>query len=54
LTDKANEWTLIVVSNDPLIMSACDQVIYLSEGSIVATGEFESIIKHPHVVENLY
>jgi ABC-type bacteriocin/lantibiotic exporter with double-glycine peptidase domain len=54
LTDKANEWTLIVVSNDPLIMSACDQVIYLSEGSIVAEGEFESIIKNPHVVENLY
>ena len=54
LTAKDNPWTLIVVSNDPLIMSACDHVIYMHEGQIEAEGDFESIIKHPHVVENLY
>ena len=54
LTSKENPWTLIVVSNDPLIMSACDRVYYLSEGNIAAQGSFESVIQHPEVVKNLY
>ena len=54
LINPENNWTLIVVSNDPLIMSACDQVYYLSEGSIVTSGDFEQVIQHEEVVKNLY
>ena len=54
LINTENNWTLIVVSNDPLIMSSCDTVYYLSKGEIVASGDFESVIKHEEVVKNLY
>jgi ABC-type bacteriocin/lantibiotic exporter with double-glycine peptidase domain len=54
LISPDNNWTLIVVSNDPLIMSACDKVYYLSHGNIVASGEFEEVIQHEEVVKNLY
>ena len=54
LIDPVNNWTLIVVSNDPLIMSSCDSVYYLSQGKVVAAGEFEEVIQHEEVVKNLY
>ncbi|MFZ9027754.1 MAG: peptidase domain-containing ABC transporter [Crocinitomicaceae bacterium] len=54
LISPDNNWTLIVVSNDPLIMSACDKVYYLSHGDIVASGSFEDVIQHEEVVKNLY
>jgi ABC-type bacteriocin/lantibiotic exporter with double-glycine peptidase domain len=45
LTDKSNHWTLVAVSNDPLIMAACDRVIVLSEGTVVADSDFETLMK---------
>lgn len=46
-------WTLILVSNDPLIMSACDRVIYLQKGQIMAEGSFEEVMKNKTIFENL-
>ncbi|MBS1507897.1 MAG: ATP-binding cassette domain-containing protein [Bacteroidetes bacterium] len=40
-----NPWTLVAVSNDPMIMSACDRVILLQEGRIVANGPFEQLLQ---------
>lgn len=45
LTDTTNHWTLVAVSNDPLIMAACDRVLVLSEGTLAAEGDFESLMK---------
>jgi ABC-type bacteriocin/lantibiotic exporter with double-glycine peptidase domain len=35
LTDKKNSWTLLVISNDPIITSACDREMILERGRIV-------------------
>jgi ABC-type bacteriocin/lantibiotic exporter with double-glycine peptidase domain len=35
LTDKSNSWTLLVISNDPIVLSACDREMVLERGRIV-------------------
>lgn len=40
-----NSWTLIVESNDPLLMVACDRVIVMDEGRIVADGSYPILLK---------
>ncbi|MEQ8924809.1 MAG: ATP-binding cassette domain-containing protein, partial [Fulvivirga sp.] len=45
LASDDNPWTLIVVSNDPVIMAACDRVILMEEGTIKTEGPFEDLVK---------
>jgi ABC-type bacteriocin/lantibiotic exporter with double-glycine peptidase domain len=40
-----NPWTLLAVSNDPLVMAACDRTIVLHEGGIIAEGAFDELLK---------
>ena len=47
LTDKANPWTLLTISNDPMIMAACDRVVVLNEGEIVMDGNYRELINNP-------
>jgi ABC-type bacteriocin/lantibiotic exporter with double-glycine peptidase domain len=47
LTDKNSPWSLIILSNDPFIMQACDRVLVLNEGKVVTTGPFEEIKEQP-------
>jgi ABC-type multidrug transport system fused ATPase/permease subunit len=35
LTDKQNPWTLLTISNDPMVMATCDRVLVMNEGEIV-------------------
>jgi ABC-type bacteriocin/lantibiotic exporter with double-glycine peptidase domain len=45
VVDKRQPWTLIAVSNDPLIMAACDRVVVINEGQIVDSGPFTDLMK---------
>ena len=45
LTKKDNAWTLMAVSNDPIIMAACDSVVLIEEGGIKAVGPYEQLLK---------
>ncbi|MTI38411.1 peptidase domain-containing ABC transporter [Fulvivirga lutimaris] len=45
LTDKEHKWTLVVVSNDPVIMAACDRVVVMENGEMKKEGKFEELIK---------
>lgn len=38
-------WTLLTVSNDPLVMASCDRVIIIDEGQIVAEDSYRSLLK---------
>ncbi|MBL0739941.1 ATP-binding cassette domain-containing protein [Chryseolinea sp. Jin1] len=40
-----NPWTLIAVSNDPIVMAACDRVIVLQNGIVAQQGTFEDLVK---------
>ena len=53
LVARENTWTLIVVSNEVDIMAACDRVIYLKEGTILAEGTFDQIIQNKFILENI-
>ncbi len=53
LTHPVQIWTLIVVSNDPLIMAACDRVIYMQDGKMLEDGSIEQIFKNEEIVKNL-
>jgi ABC-type bacteriocin/lantibiotic exporter with double-glycine peptidase domain len=44
LSKKENPWTLIAVSNDPVIMASCKTVAVLKEGQISFKGSFEDLI----------
>ncbi len=44
IVDRGNRWTMIAVSNDPLIMAACDYVMIMREGRIAAQGKFDELM----------
>jgi ABC-type bacteriocin/lantibiotic exporter with double-glycine peptidase domain len=46
LTNSSNNWTLLVLSNEPEFMGACDRVIVMNEGEIIAEGPYKSVLKH--------
>jgi len=54
VTDDKAPWTLLVVSNDPLVMAACERVLYMENGQIVVDGPFEDVIKNTEVIKNIY
>ena len=45
VTSSDNPWTLIAVSNDPLIMAASDRVVVLQDGVIELQGTFDQLVK---------
>lgn len=45
LTDKSRKWTLLVVSNDPDIMEACDRVFLMDRGAIRLKAPFAELEK---------
>lgn len=47
VTDKSQPWTLITVSNDARIMQACDQVVIIDKGKVVAEGPYVNLLGNP-------
>ncbi len=45
LTSKENLWTLICVTEDPVMAAVCDRVLFLKEGEISFDGTFEDAQK---------
>ncbi|SDK31115.1 ABC-type bacteriocin/lantibiotic exporter, contains an N-terminal double-glycine peptidase domain [Catalinimonas alkaloidigena] len=43
LTDSRHPWSLLCVSNDPTVLAACDRVLILHEGALVAEGTYEAL-----------
>ncbi|MDE0471834.1 MAG: ABC transporter ATP-binding protein [Ekhidna sp.] len=54
LTDKTKHCTLVVVSNDPLIMAACDEVLFLENGEVKALGPFNELIQKDDILKDIY
>lgn len=52
LTASTNHWTLIVLSNDPAFMGACDRVVVMDEGQIIANGPYKTVLKEVSMLEN--
>lgn len=45
LTRPEHPWTLLAVSNDPVIMATCDRVLLMENGQLKADGSFEELVK---------
>lgn len=45
VVNPENTWTLLTVSNDPLVMASCDRVLIIDEGSIVADDTYRALLK---------
>ena len=54
LTGNKHQWTLVVVSNDPLIMAACDKILFLENGSAKALGSLDELIKKEDILKDIY
>ncbi len=48
LTRENHEWTLVIVSNNPLIAQHCDRTVIMQEGRIVEEGRYDQIQGSPH------
>lgn len=44
LTSPDKTWTLLAVSNDPLVMAACDRVVVMNNGKIDSDGTFKELL----------
>ncbi len=54
LVDPQRKWTIMAVSNDPIVLSACDKVYLMKEGRIINSGTCEELFKDDHFMEVLY
>lgn len=54
LLDSTNPWTLMCMTNDPFLMSACDKVLLLDEGKVVGFGPYQELRTHPVMIESAY
>jgi ABC-type multidrug transport system fused ATPase/permease subunit len=52
LTDPSHNWTLVVLSNDPAFMGACDRVVVMEGGHVIAEGPYKTVLKHVSTLEN--
>ncbi len=54
LVREDRTWTLLVISNDPLIMSACENIIVMEDGKIKKEGTFEALLKKGELQDFTY
>ncbi|HNE30234.1 MAG TPA: ABC transporter ATP-binding protein, partial [Saprospiraceae bacterium] len=48
LTDRSHPWTLVTVTEDPVLAALCERVLVLREGRIVFDGSFDEVCKTDH------
>lgn len=48
LTDKSRSWTMVAVSEDPILASMADRVWVMRKGSLVFDGTFDEVQKTEH------
>lgn len=46
LTAREKKWTLIAVSNDPVVMAACDRVLVMNNGRVEHQGAFKELLNN--------
>lgn len=53
LMGEDHPWTVVLVSNDPLVMAACDRVVVLDGGRKIAEGDFNTLWKQEDIQKHL-
>lgn len=47
-TSKENNWSLLLVTDDPMIAAKCDRILIMKDGKIVEAGSYERLRESPH------
>ncbi|GAA4842861.1 peptidase domain-containing ABC transporter [Algivirga pacifica] len=47
LTAPENSWTLLAITNDPLMLMTCDRILVMKEGEIVCDGSYKELLDKP-------
>ena len=53
VTAVDKKWTLLAVSNDPMVMAACDRVVVLKDGRIEVEGTFRDLFNNGSITNYL-
>lgn len=48
LTSREHNWTMVTMTDDPVLASRCDRIFILKEGQIIEQGTYEEIRSSPH------
>lgn len=48
LTAKDRKWTMLAVSDDPVLARHCDRIVIMEDGHIVETGTYEEVRRGKH------
>lgn len=48
LTAEDRNWTMLAVSDDPLLAQKCDRIIILQDGQIIASGSYTELKNNTH------
>ena len=51
LTAEEHEWTLIIVSADPVVVSRCTEIVVLKDGEIITRGDYDTVKEDAHFKE---
>jgi ABC-type bacteriocin/lantibiotic exporter with double-glycine peptidase domain len=54
LVDRTRPWTLLTISNDPMVMEACDRVLVLQDGKIISEGKYQELKNLEFMSEIVY
>jgi ABC-type bacteriocin/lantibiotic exporter with double-glycine peptidase domain len=46
LVSKDAAWTLVAVSNDPLVMASCDRIVVINDGRVEASGSYQELLQN--------
>ncbi|GAB4328018.1 MAG: hypothetical protein OHK0038_01750 [Flammeovirgaceae bacterium] len=53
LMDKNYAWTLVCVSNDPMMMAMCDKLVLMDNGRVKKQGTYEEFLQDPEFMSYL-
>lgn len=51
LAGEDQPWTMLTVTDDPILAANCDRIIIMDQGKIIEQGTFEEISKGPHFAQ---
>ncbi len=46
LISPENPWTLLMVSNDPLVLAACDRVVFMDKGEVLEVAPYTQLLNN--------
>lgn len=53
LLDPKFKWTVILISNDPLVLTNCERIVFMKNGSVLEDGPFKQVLSRSEELKQL-